>query len=911
MALSGALLTGCFDKSAEQYLAAARADMAKNDNAAAVIQLKNALQANPSLAEARVLLGEALLKGGDARSALIELGKAKELGLADDRIVPLIAQAMLGQGQFAKVISDFSEAKLTSSTAMADLHASLATAYSAAGNAEKARELANAAVAADPNDQRAQLIRIRLVAAASGLAEGLAAADALLAKSPKSADAWEIKGDLLRLQGKPDEAMTAYRSALALDKAHVLAHAGVLSLLLVKNDLNGADEQLAAMRKALPKNPATQLYGATVAMERGDLKKANEEIDRVLKAAPEDPRALQLAGMIKARRGALLEADRYLAKVVTAAPTNVNARILLAQTQLRQGDAARCLATLQPILADGAPHPAAMGLAADAYLQQGDAKQAEEYFAKIASSDPSDVRAHIAVALANIGKGRKEQGVADLRKIVSGDAGISADLALLNLHMSDKDFQAASRDIDGIEKKTPAKAVPFNLRGRLELSAGNVSGARQAFESALKVDPNFYSATAALAALDIGDKNYTAAADRFQKVLNGNPNDLSANMGLIAVREQAGASKTELADLLTKLIAKVPGEAAPRLTLVNIYMQDRAYKEALVVAQEGVAALPENPEMWAAVGRVQNLSGSFDLAVSAFNKQIALRPNAPQSYMPLAELYASRGDRSSAAKMLNRALTLQPNFKQAQVALVALSVAKKDFKEAGRVIQVMQTQYPNDSTGAELWGDIEAGQKHWQGAVASYRGALSKGASPEIAVKIARALVAAGDLASLKKFEVEWTAAHPGDLLFRYFLGDRAMQQQDWGAAEVHYLAALKAAPNNAGILNNLAWIKFKSNKPDALEFAEKARKIAPREPAFMDTLAQIYAGSGRVDKAAELQKQAVESAPGNASYRLSLARYYIGLGQKDAARAELTQLSGLGDTVPQQQEAKKLLTAL
>ena len=43
LALSSALLVGCFGKSADEYLAAAKADLARKDNAAAVIQLKNAL----------------------------------------------------------------------------------------------------------------------------------------------------------------------------------------------------------------------------------------------------------------------------------------------------------------------------------------------------------------------------------------------------------------------------------------------------------------------------------------------------------------------------------------------------------------------------------------------------------------------------------------------------------------------------------------------------------------------------------------------------------------------------------------------------------------------------------------------------------------------------------------------------
>lgn len=62
--LMSLLLTACGDKP-EAMLISAKDYLAKNDSKAAVIQIKNALQSNPDLPEARFLLGTTLLENGD------------------------------------------------------------------------------------------------------------------------------------------------------------------------------------------------------------------------------------------------------------------------------------------------------------------------------------------------------------------------------------------------------------------------------------------------------------------------------------------------------------------------------------------------------------------------------------------------------------------------------------------------------------------------------------------------------------------------------------------------------------------------------------------------------------------------------------------------------------------------------
>ena len=110
------LLVACGDKP-EDMISSAKDYLAKNDSKAAVIQIKNALQKNPDLPEARYLLGKALMESGDAAGAETELRKALALNHPQDQVIPPLANALLAQGQAKKITDEFGKTTLTDKTA--------------------------------------------------------------------------------------------------------------------------------------------------------------------------------------------------------------------------------------------------------------------------------------------------------------------------------------------------------------------------------------------------------------------------------------------------------------------------------------------------------------------------------------------------------------------------------------------------------------------------------------------------------------------------------------------------------------------------------------------------------------------------------------------------------------------------
>ena len=138
-----------------------------------------------------------------------------------------------------------------------------------------------------------------------------------------------------------------------------------------------------------------------------------------------------------------------------------------------------------------------------------------------------------------------------------------------------------------------------------------------------------------------------------------------------------------------------------------------------------------------------------------------------------------------------------------------------------------------------------------------------------------------------------------------------ASARKDYAGAVRHYRVLLEAQPDNAAVLNNLAWVAGQLKDPKAIDYAEKANKLAPDQPAVMDTLAVILVEKGDSARAVELFKKALELAPQASQIRLNYARALIKVGQKGEARIQLDQLAKLGDKFPAQAAVAELQKGL
>ena len=106
------MVAACGRDNPDQFIASAQDYLSRNDAPAAIIQLKNALKARPDSANARLMLGQALRATGDIAGAQTEWRKAQDLGAAPEDVVPQLAEALLLQGEYRKVTTDYTGQQL-------------------------------------------------------------------------------------------------------------------------------------------------------------------------------------------------------------------------------------------------------------------------------------------------------------------------------------------------------------------------------------------------------------------------------------------------------------------------------------------------------------------------------------------------------------------------------------------------------------------------------------------------------------------------------------------------------------------------------------------------------------------------------------------------------------------------------
>ncbi|MCC6610757.1 MAG: PEP-CTERM system TPR-repeat protein PrsT [Burkholderiales bacterium] len=868
----------------------------KSDLSGAIVQLKNALQQDPNLLVAHVLLGKAQIAQGDPAGAEASFERALQLGVDRSEIALPMARALLALGKHRELLERLPPAAVPQSQ-RPELLMTRGQAYGAIGDTASERRAYEDARALDRGYVPAILALAELDTRAGKRSDASKLIDEAMAIAPQDAGVWYFKGRLALGAGDVQAALDAFAKAIGIDPDHVDARIGRATLLMDLGRLDEAEPDVEYLRLHSPREPRAIYVRALSRAKRGDARgtrDAMEELTRAIDPAPIDvlqkqaPELLLLGGLAHFSLGEPEKARRYLDQYIVVRPNDVGARRLLASVLLGMRDERAAITHLDAALKRAPNDPQLLALLGAAYMGRGQLNIASRYLedALKASGGAPEVETTLGFNL--LGRGEGDLAIHYLQEAFRKDPGQGrAGVALVALHIRRGQFKEAVEVARAVVKRQPGNAEALNLLGVASVAAGDAEAARAAYTEAIAANTSFAPAQLNLAKLDVAEGDYAAARAVLEGLLKQEPRNTSA-MYELAVAEQAAGNDAAAIRWLEKARAIERNNVRAASRLVDIYVATKAPDKALEVAKDIAASLPENLEALAVLGRAYLALGNEKEAQTALGRMARLAAFDPSWQTEIARYQLAANNLPGAIFSAEKALSGQPDYLPAQVLLAEIDLRRGEIDKAEERARTIAKQMPRRADGHRLLGDVAMARKRYPQAREQYRIALDKQPTTDAAVRLFVAHVESGDAAGGIKVLEAWLRAHPQDRVAQRALAEGYLRAGNLAAAQARYEQLVKDQGDDAALLNNLANLLQLRKDPKAVEYAERAHALQPKDASIQDTLGWALVEQGQLERGIRELRDARLRDPQNPEIRYHLASALARAGRPEEARREL-----------------------
>jgi len=907
-ALVFSVMSGGCTKSADSFIDSAKAHLTKGRDREAAIELKNALATQPDHAEANFLLGRLLLKVGNPIDAQNALNKALKLGYSPAAVTPVLAESLLEMERYIEALETLKLSADFDRKAMAKVAVLRGKAYLGQGALLDARTQFQLAISDLPTE--AGLGLVRLSVATNDRKGAQNQLDALIESDPKNADAWVARGELLRGEGRTDDALKSFRKALEVAPDHVVAMLSEAVVLVTTGDLEGGRALIERATKIAPLKPMLEFARAFLALKEKRYEDTRAALQRLLEVIPTHAPALLLAGALDFSTEQYELAQNAYVAYLANNPGNPYARKMLAATMLAKGQPRLAVNVLEPVL-DGSQDPELIAIAGRAYLTMGRIPRAIELLQRALGITPNNADLRTSLGLSQLAAGQRSQAMANFEAAISLKPKMArADHALTMMLIADRQLARAEKVAMDLVDRLPDVPDGPMLMGAVQLARKDDAAARASFERALSMNPTFFAAAEALADIDRREGKPDALRQRMEAILARDTQHFESLLVLARLDLEEGSSEKGVARVRQALTAH-PRSLPALLMLARLQLASGKPQEAITSARRAMEEHPWDTRPVELLADAQLASGDVQAGIVTLTKLAEMRPSLVDPQLRIAAAHVATGDLRSAVSRLQGVLRADPRNIRAQAALGDVFIQMKRTDEALTLAQQMQKTAPQAAAGYRLEGDVLAATGGWAKAVAAYQKADARQSSGELRVRMHRAQTAvAGQLAPTNGLQ-DWLKRNPGDDDVRLYLGDAYSDAGRYKDATVEYLELLRRRPDDFRVLNNLAWAMLQTGDAGALVHAEKAAKLRPDDPRVLDTLGYVLLANGRVQEAVQILLKASAKAPEHAEIRFHLAQALARVGDVVRAKKELAAVLAPGVQFNRTAEARALLAAL
>jgi len=294
------------------------------------------------------------------------------------------------------------------------------------------------------------------------------------------------------------------------------------------------------------------------------------------------------------------------------------------------------------------------------------------------------------------------------------------------------------------------------------------------------------------------------------------------------------------------------------------------WKNNLVLFDHARRVAPTSPRIWSAYGKALTDSGRTNEALAALHESQRLSPRYLRPWAQEAGLLIATGRLEEAKAPLREALRIYPGDIASRINEAILWLYEGKAKDSVTRLREILNEAPRHFVARKYLALALEQEGTPAEAEAAWRSYLELDPQDAGALNsLARILATEPNRArEAEELTRRALAIDPSVPEYHDTLGEALVRQGKFPDAAAEWRAYLKQVPDNAGILNDLAWILATElgAAGEAEALARKAVGIAPKNPDYRDTLAESLARQGKTAEAARVAREALtlDGAPAN-----------------------------------------------
>jgi tetratricopeptide (TPR) repeat protein len=466
--------------------------------------------------------------------------------------------------------------------------------------------------------------------------------------------------------------------------------------------------------------------------------------------------------------------------------------------------------------------------------------------------------------------------------------------------------ETLSRAVETVDRYPSSSRAYTNL-GVVHLNAGAISEAAAAFDKALQLDPDNYVAGINLAKVFIAQAKYEEAERIYRHLAQAFANNVTPLMALayLAMRQ----NKFEEAEkLFRETVSRKPATPVPFYHLAVLLLRKGDSKEAIKHLRTALRHNVRSADLYQALGVAFSLAGQNERSLRSFKTALTLSPNLSSALRGLANTLLKANQSDTAIELLSAHLDREPGDLEARRILAGAYLGRQRYASARAQFMQMLELLPLDGKEIELRSELSndigftyfseqesreaenwftksirlssshgtlpyRNLAHLYSVQERYREALDVlqkcaeifGEDEYIIVARSAIRVRIGDreraIADLEELVSKGTENKHAYGMLSWLLADI---RHDYGKALTIIEEACAKFPNDAGLVNNLAYIHLMLGHTQAARaLLEDERMLAKagKDVALMATRGLLYLREGDNAKARDLYKSAATLA--------------------------------------------------